>query len=127
MFDRIPESRIERRKGPDIWIRLLSWTGILGWLAMLVAFIILDRAKPRRATFIDLTYFRQMGIDPEVNNQWNTDLVDYIFYLMSFGLLVSIIGIAINKHRHRRRDDSYRLYLILLGAISLFGIVYYLV
>lgn len=94
---------------------------------MLVAYVLLDRAKPERGTFVDTMYFEQLGIPFNTSSQWDVDLVNYIFFLMVFGLCLSITGLLINVARHRRKDDGYRKYLVFLGLISLFGVVYYFI
>ena len=38
---------IERRKGPDLWGKVLGWLGVFGWFLMFVALFIIDRAKPQ--------------------------------------------------------------------------------
>lgn len=53
--------------------------------------------------------------------------VTAIFYLLSLGLVLGIIGLAVNARRHRRRDDYYRIHLVLLTALSASGVLYYLV
>jgi len=41
--------------------------------------------------------------------------------------VLGIIGLAVNARRHRRRDDYYRIHLVLLTALSASGVLYYLV
>jgi formate hydrogenlyase subunit 3/multisubunit Na+/H+ antiporter MnhD subunit len=124
-LESILKNKTDRRKGPDIWVKALRWAGIIGWLAMLVSYILLDRAKPERGTFIDMMYFEQLGIPVNVSSQWDADLVSYIFFLMVLGLCISVAWLLINAGRHRRKDDGYRKYLVFLGLTSLFGVVYY--
>lgn len=126
MLEDILQKKKERRKGPDLWVRALRWIGIGGWLTLFVVFVLLDRAKPDRGTFIDLMYFQQRGIPVTLRPDWNQELVGYIFYLMIAGLCISLAGLFINAQRRRRRDDGYRAYLVILGAISLGGIIYHL-
>lgn len=121
------QSRVERRKGPDLWVRILRWMGIFGWVAMLVVYILLDRAKPDRGTFVDTMYFEQLGIPFVTSSLWDAELVNYVFFLMVLGLCISIAGLLINATRHRRQDDGFRKYLVFLGMICLFGVVYYFI
>lgn len=94
---------------------------------MLVVYVLLDRAKPDRGTFVDTMYFEQLGIPFSTSSQWDADLVNYIFFLMVLGLCISITGLLINAGRRRRKDDGFRKYLVFLGMISLFGVVYYFI
>jgi hypothetical protein len=58
---------------------------------------------------------------------WDPALMKYFFYLMILGLYISVIGFAINTRRHRRRTDEYLMSLILLGFVSIVGMVTYLI
>ena len=53
-------------------------------------------------------------------------LARYVFYMMIGGLFVSGFGLAVNIRRKRRRDDEIYLSLVLVGIISLAGIIFYL-
>lgn len=37
---------VERRQGPDLWVKFLKAAAILVWFAMLVILLIIDQAKP---------------------------------------------------------------------------------
>ncbi len=111
--------KLDRRKGPDPWVKALEWLGVFGWLLMFTALFILDRAKPESENFL----IKATKI--EASTTWNQELTNALFYLMIFGLCISIIGIAINSRRYRRKDDRFRITLIILGVISIFGIIKY--
>lgn len=111
----------DRRKGPDVWTKSLRWFAVLGWLIMLLALIFVGFAKPEQTTFFDRLFHVKRG------GTLNFLFVQIIFYLMILGLFLSILGSFINLKRLRRRDDEYRVSLILLGLISLLGIFVYLV
>jgi hypothetical protein len=126
MLEDIVQKKKDRRQGPDLWISVLRWMGVSGWLILFAAFVVADKAKPDRGTFIDMMYFQQLGIPVNLRLEWDPQLVTYIFYLMILGLCVSVTGLFINLKRHRRRSDSYRVQLFILGAISLSAIIYHL-
>ncbi len=109
--------RPERRKGPDLWVKLLGWFAIFGWFLMFMVLFIIDRAKPEYENM----FTKSANI--KVRTTWNQELINYIFYLMIFGLCISIIGLVINSTRHHRKDDKFRVTLIILGIISIFGII----
>jgi len=58
---------------------------------------------------------------------WDLELMKYFFYFMIVGLCISAIGLAINTRRHRRKTDEYLISLILLGLVSIVGMVTYLI
>ncbi len=115
-----PEKDKERRRGPDIWIRVISFFGVIGWLAMLVAMIIAEKARPEPETVT--TRFHNII----VRTTWDMELAAYLFYLMIAGLCISITGLLINARRLKRKNDQLRVNLILLLLISVTGIITYL-
>ncbi len=112
--------RPDRRRGPDLWSKTLRWLGVFGWFVMFVAIFIIDRAKPEEENMFT------KAAKVSVRKTWNQELIHYLFYLMIFGLCISVIGIVINSRRHHRKDDRFKYILIILGIISSFGIVKYL-
>ena len=119
---------VERRGGQDRLLRIMSGLGIVGWASLLVAMIVVDRAKPDDPTFIpNERIFEMTGTPYQLRTTWDQELLTAIFYLLSIGLVLGIIGLAVNARRHRRRDDYYRIHLVLLTAISAVGILYYLI
>ena len=112
--------RQERRKGPDLWVKLLGWLAIVGWFLMFTVLFIIDRAKPEYENM----FTKSANI--EVRTTWNQELINYLFYLMIFGFCMSIIGLVINSRRHHRAKDRFRYTLIILGIISFFGIIMHL-
>jgi hypothetical protein len=109
----------ERRKGPDLLFRSLRYLALAGWLLMVVALIVLDRAKPQMVTFFDRFY----GIRPRT--WWDGKLAGYLPPLLWAGLGLGIIGLIANTLRHRRRNDEWRISLWLLLLVSLTGLLLY--
>ena len=112
--------KLDRRRGPDFWVRILAWFGGISWVLMFAAIFIIDRAKPEAEKILT----RASGA--EVRTTWDQTLLGYLFYLVIFGLCVSTVGIMINSKRYRREEDRFRLTLIVLGMLSIFGIAIYL-
>ena len=110
----------DRRKGSDIWIRVLSFLGVTGWLVMLGSMIVADRARPEPETVT--TRFHKVI----VRTTWDMELATYLFCLMIAGLFISIAGLYINSRRLKRKDDQLRINLILILLISITGIITYL-
>jgi len=122
------EGFAERRRGHDRLLRIMSWSGIVGWAIMLVVMVVVDRAKPDDSTFTpSKSIFEQAGVPYHLRTTWDQDLVTYIFYLLIAGLVLGVTGLAVNSRRHRRRDDHYRIHLVLLTGISAVGVLYYLI
>lgn len=115
----------ERRKGPDMLVRIMRVFGLAGWLMLFVALLIFGKARPEES-FIDKRFLERLGFDVHLRRVWEDDLMQYVFYLMVFGLVLSIAGLLLRFQRNRRQDDGYGLYLILLGVISASGMISFL-
>lgn len=112
--------RKNRRKGQDVWLKLIQWIGIISWVLMVPLLVLMDRAKPQFETFFD-RYF-----DIQVESGWDYEIFRYAFYLMIFLMVLSGTGLLINKTRHKRKDDFYRMNLIIILILSILGIIYYI-
>lgn len=110
----------ERRKGPDILVKLITWISLINWLIVTAIIAIIAMASPKTETFFD----RLMEV--RVNKSLNEELAQYAFYLMVVLLLLSIVGLIINSRRHRRKTDRYRVSLVLTGIFSVLGIIIYM-
>lgn len=119
MIENNTDMKPDRRRGPDLWNKTLSGLGVFGWFVMFVAVFIIDRARPAEEDMFT------KAANVSVRSTWNMELIHYLFYLMIFGLCISIVGIVINSRRHNRANDRFRYILIILGIISLFGIIKY--
>lgn len=113
------ERQKDRRRGPDKLIKLIRWFAIAGWLNFIISLILFDEAKPDFETFFDRLFHIQMRYYWDQTYAW----LSMIWFLICLGL--SICGLWMNKKRHRRRTDEYRLNLIVLGLISLVGAGFY--
>jgi len=72
---------IERGRGHDRLLRIMSWSGIVGWAIMLAVMVAVDRAKPDDPDFIPNKHIlEQAGIPYHLRTTWDQDLVTYIFY-----------------------------------------------
>jgi hypothetical protein len=120
MIENSTDTRSDRRIGPDPWIKILRWFGVFGWFVMIVALYIIDKAKPEEENMFTKT------ANISVRTTWDQELIRYLFFLFIFGFCISAIGLVINSRRHHRKDDRFRYILIILGTISLFGIIKFL-
>lgn len=112
---------VDRRKGPDLWIKLLTWSGLVSGISLVAVLFITAVAKPQVETFFDRFY------NLRLRRTWDMELMDYIFYLLLLCLFCSLGGLVINSRRKRRKDDHTRASLIVMLCISIFGLVQYLV
>lgn len=109
----------ERRKGPDLLVRWVKWTGYGAWLLTLSILVITSYAKPQLETFFDRL------LEVRVRKTWDIELMQYAFYLMVATFAMCCFAILVNTRRKRRRSDRYNKSIIFLGIISLLGAVLY--
>jgi formate hydrogenlyase subunit 3/multisubunit Na+/H+ antiporter MnhD subunit len=112
-------SHSERRKGPDIWVRAISWSSVAGWSLLFLIICILSKAKPEAETFFDKM------LKVHLRKTWDIDLAQYAFYLMIFLLFLSVSTFIVNIKRHRRKTDRYSISIILMIVFSIIGIIAY--
>ena len=110
----------ERRRGPDKFIKTIRWLAILGWVNFGISLILFDKAKPDFETFFDRLFHIEM------RHYWNESFAFLSFAWFILCIVLSIAGIIINKKRHRRKTDEYRLNLIVLAIVSLIGAMSYI-
>lgn len=109
-----------KRSGPDFWVKTIESLCVVGWLLMLIALLVIGTAKPEIETFFDRYY------SVPLRRTWDLELTRYVFYIMLLGLFLSVFGLLANSRRISRKEDSYRDSLIIVGVISLIGIIKYL-
>ena len=109
----------DRRKGPDLWIRILKVLGVVSWFFMLLFLILLEIAKPEFESFFDRFYHLNL------RTTWDLEVAQHLYQLMFIGLGISIIGLLIGSQRYRRKTDKPPSALILIGVISIAGVALY--
>ena len=110
----------ERRKGPDAVVRAVWWTAGISWLLFIAALIFVETARPEIETFFD----RQFDIS--IRDYWNENALLYIFIILVLNFAVCVIGFIFNMARHRRKTDRFNKSILILGTLSLAGILWYL-
>jgi type III secretory pathway component EscU len=115
-----PERRFtERRKKKDWVVRAVTIMSIIGWLAVAVMFLLLDRAMPSKSQF-SYTFFNAPALSP-----WNTTMLRISLIVLIFVLVISIAGFIFNAVRLRRKTDRVSKPLIALFVISLISLIAY--
>ncbi|AEG61681.1 hypothetical protein [Desulforamulus ruminis] len=112
---------VERRQGPDLWVKFLKAAAILVWLAMLVILLIIDQAKPEFENFFSRLF------NVTLRQDWDTDILAYAFYLSVLMLIFSIFTLLVNRKRHRRKSDRYSRSVIIMIFFSTAVILFYFI
>ena len=101
-----------RRKGPDLWVRALTYLSIGGWGLLILAIFMLDVAAPETETF----FHRLFDEGPKPG--WNLGLKRAVYVLVFLCQVISAIGIAASRSRMRRKTDKFRWDILGLGLAS---------
>jgi uncharacterized membrane protein len=113
--------RVNRRRGPDTMVKAINILGGVTWFLVLTIFILVTFAKPRVETFFDRQY------NVILSGKWDRTTLSVAFLLLLILVFICFMGIMINISRHKRKTDRYNKSLIWFGAISLLGMLYYLI
>ncbi len=108
-----------RRRGPDFVIKVMNYISGTAWVMIFAIFVFVSMAKPKFQGFK-----RGMGA---IHGSWDTDLLSVVFGLLIFLVLMSVIGIAFNITRMKRKTDNIRASLVISGIVASIGIIIYLV
>jgi heme/copper-type cytochrome/quinol oxidase subunit 2 len=112
---------IERRRGPDFWIKFVKGTIFIVWIALLASLVIFAFSQPLRENMIS----RAIG---EVSRTyWDLNTLIYVVYVFIVQLIISFIALMINLRRNRRKSDSISKSHIFVSIMSIIGIIIYLV
>lgn len=112
---------LEKRKGPDVIIKLINLIAISTWTLLFISLILFDKAKPEIQNIFDrLNNFRPL------RENWNHELTKIIFVIMIIGFISGIIGIIFNNKRKKRKTDETWISLYFVVIISFLGIIFYL-
>ena len=117
MLDKYGKIIEQRRQGPDLWVKIIHWLGVCVWILMVAVLVLTDKARPPMATFFDRVLHIQL------RTTWDLGLVRDVCLLMIIILGLCLTGFIINSKRHQRKDDHYSLSLIIMGSLSVIGIL----
>ncbi|HOQ06839.1 MAG TPA: hypothetical protein PK127_04215 [Clostridiales bacterium] len=113
-------SFVERRKGPDAVVKAVWWTAGISWLLFITALIFVETARPEVETFFD----RQFNIS--IRDHWDENALLYVFIILVLNFAVCTMGFIFNLARHRRKTDRFNKSILIIGTLSLAGILWYL-
>ena len=111
----------ERRKKADWVIRMAAIMSFVSWAAAFAVWVVLYSAQPEK----EHMFSRYFNI--EVRDYWNTSLLPLAFTLLVASLCVCVLAFVFNMLRMKRKTDKYRKSIIIIGAITIAGIVLFLV
>ncbi|MBL4909827.1 MAG: hypothetical protein JKX78_07380 [Alteromonadaceae bacterium] len=105
----------DRRLKNDFWLLTSRILAVGGWLFFIVALVVSFYAAPE----VEYGFVRFHGV--EIRKVWQPQLTNYLYAILWFNAISSIIAIAINHFRTRRATDvnnNYNLALLLSISIA---------
>lgn len=126
MSDRSPRNSdenaqfVDRRKKADWVTKAASILSVVAWVIAIAMLLLLERAQPQQSNL----FTNLLGVT--IQSSWNTSLLRIAFILLVAALGVCTIAMIFNALRNRRKTDKYKKSIIILGSITLVGIVLFL-
>jgi amino acid transporter len=111
---------LDRRKGPDILVKWVKWSGIISWILVSAILFITLIAKPGFESYMDKSFRIKL------QSNWNTNLLQCVLVLLVLLFFFCIISIPINLSRCRRKSDRFNKTLIVNAVAAFIGIILYL-
>ena len=115
-----PRKFVERRQKKDWVTRMVPFFSAVGWIAAFITILFLDRAKPQQANLFTRIF------NTPINNAWNASLLRIVLITLIAVFVVCVTGLLFNMSRHRRKGDRYNRSVLVLGILSLCGILMFL-
>ena len=111
----------ERRKKVDWVVRMATIMSLISWVVAFGVWVVLYSAQPEKEHMFS-RYFHM-----EVRDYWDTSLLPLAFLLLAASLCICVGAFIFNMQRMRRKTDKYRKSIIIIGAITIIGIVLFLI
>ncbi|MDY0221009.1 MAG: hypothetical protein RBR67_07715 [Desulfobacterium sp.] len=102
----------DRRLSRDFLSRVLAFFNLAAWVMMALILVLAERAKPQFESFFDRFY------NLNIRRSWDIEFVHYLLWVTMIGVIVSSAGVALSLFRARRREDSSRFGLVIMGIFS---------
>ena len=115
------ESFAERRKKVDWVVNAATVLSIASWVFAVGVWLILDAAAPRQGTaFTDF-----FGATPRL--WWDVTLLPWAFAALVTSVLSCVLAFFFNMARMKRKTDKYRKSVIIMGCVSIIGLILFLI
>ena len=116
----------ERRRKADWVVRMATILSLIAWAVAIAVWVVLDRASPEKEVAWFTSIARVRGTEVEIRDYWDSNLLPLAFGLLLAALAICILAFLFNKARMRRKTDKYRKSIIIIGTITIIGIIVFL-
>ena len=111
-----------RRKQADWVVNAAAALSVVAWAGAFFVILVLDIAAPERDNF-----FSNVLGDGMIRTEWDATILPIGLVLLVFSFLCSVAAFMFNMMRMRRKTDKYRKSVIIMGLITLLGIIFYVI
>jgi len=115
-----------RRKQADWIVKIAAVLSVTSWIITFSVLIVLDLARPERDNVFtrgSLWGIGGGGTEPT----WNETLLPIALIMLIVSFLCCLAAFIFNLMRMRRMTDKYRKSVIIMGFISLIGILIFMI
>lgn len=109
-----------RRKKADWVINAATILSVISWFFAMAVWVLIDMAAPETENFFTHLY------DLTVRTWWDTGFLSAAFVLLILSFVTCVIAFIFNATRMRRKTDKYRKSIIIIGVITFFGLLAFL-
>jgi len=119
--DREGSEFVERRKKVDWVVRMATILSVLSWVVASAVLFVLDRASPEK----EHMFTRMFGVT--VRGYWETPLLSIALILLIGSLGICIFAFIFNMLRMKRKTDKYKKSILIIGSLTILGIVFFII
>ena len=121
----------ERRRKVDWVVRMATVLSLIAWTVAFAVWIVLEMASPEKETmFASLARSNRTVFganETVIRDYWDATLLPIAFFLLIAALAICVVAFFFNKARMRRKTDKYRKSVIIIGTITIVGIVLFVI
>lgn len=101
----------DKRKGPDLILRLISLSSIILWGFIILNFCVILSAKPEFESFFD----RLLNLT--VRDYWDYRLLHISLVTSLTQFILSVLALFLNTRRLKRKTDRIRASIIIISLV----------
>ncbi|MBV7276482.1 hypothetical protein I6U48_26760 [Clostridium sp. PL3] len=105
----------------SIYIRVIMCINLSTWIIAFFIISLVDRARPPFESFLNRLK------DEPVRKVWNSNLMEYVYYLLILAIVLNVFSIILNTIAYKKEKIGFRINSFFLGICLLYGLVMYLI
>ena len=111
----------DRRKKDDWVTKTATILSVVSWVVAFIVWVLVDKAQPEK----EHLFTRMLGFS--VRDYWDESLLQISFMLLIASLCICVSAFIFNMLRKRRKTDSYKKSIIVIGAVTIIGVILFII